>query len=77
MLYNKRWMSAEKKVDENFKGSLWEKMGYESRLCPFCGAHLRKGICLNACHLNARLKKKFNNTMVEIMDIMDKDDDNE
>jgi len=77
MLYNKKWMAAEKKVDEDFEGSLWQRMGYEARLCPFCNAHLHRGICLNACHLNVKLEKKLNNTMVEVVDAIDKDDYNE
>ena len=62
-MYNKEWMEAEKKVDPNFEGSIWEKLGHENRLCPTCEAHLYKGICLNACHLAPDTKKRFEESL--------------
>jgi hypothetical protein len=37
--------------DPDFKGSIFESMGFDKRVCGRCGAHLKNGICLNACHL--------------------------
>jgi hypothetical protein len=59
------WNSLEKKVDPNFDGSLWQKLGYEARLCPVCGAHLHEGICLNACHLSTSARERFVSLMRE------------
>jgi len=49
--------------DENFKGSIFEKLGFDAELCPICGAHLRNGICLNGCHLNPSAKELFRELM--------------
>ena len=51
-MLDKDWALAVKKEDPDFEGSLWQKLGYDSVICPECEAHLRKGICLNACHLS-------------------------
>lgn len=61
------WMAAEKKVDEDFTGSLWEQLGYENKLCPTCGAHLHGGICLNACHLGDAGQDRFAKHMSDAM----------
>lgn len=54
------WERAMRKLDPDFEGSIWQKMGYSPELCPSCGAHIRKGICLNACHLGDAGKLSFN-----------------
>ena len=54
MTLNRDWYATEKETDPNFEGSIWQKLGYEDKLCPDCGAHLHHGICLNACHLSQR-----------------------
>ncbi len=59
-IFDAEWHRAEKKVDPNFAGSLWEYLGYDDKLCPTCRAHLFTGICLNACHLSATSRKRFN-----------------
>ena len=53
------WQASNKKRDPKFKGSIFEALGYQGRLCPNCQAHLRKGICLNACHLGDGDKISF------------------
>lgn len=53
------WEKAEKAVDPNFKGSIFEQMGFEDKLCPTCKAHLKSGICLNACHLGKSAQERF------------------
>jgi hypothetical protein len=60
------WFDIEKKVDPNFVGSVFDQMGFEKELCPTCGAHLRGGICLNACHLTKTSQKKFSELMKRI-----------
>lgn len=43
---------SEPKIDPDFEGSLFQKLGLSNVLCDDCGAHLSaKGICLNACQL--------------------------
>ena len=51
-MLNEEWVNAEKEVDPDFVGSMWEEMGWEKELCPICGAHLRSGICLKDSHLS-------------------------
>ena len=53
-------------IDEDFKGSIWEKLGYDAELCPKCKAHYRNGICLNGCHLPKKTLQKFNSIMKKI-----------
>lgn len=52
--------------DENFEGSIFEKMGFDAELCPKCNAHLHGGICLNACHLSESQMKRFQLIMEQI-----------
>jgi len=52
--------------DKNFKGSIFEKLGFDADLCPVCGAHLRNGICLNGCHLNPSAKERFHKLMEKV-----------
>jgi hypothetical protein len=48
---------TEPKIDPNFEGSIFQKLGLSEVLCEDCGAHLSaRGICLNACGL-----KRFQN----------------
>lgn len=58
-MFDPEWMSAEKEIDPDFEGSLFQKLGYEARLCPTCKAHLYDGICLNTCHLSKVSQKRF------------------
>lgn len=53
------------KIDENFEGSLFERMDtYSGYLCPTCNAHLIKSmICLNACHLPKQWQTNFSKIM--------------
>lgn len=51
-MINKEWQLAKKKVDPDYEGSLFEKLGFDPVLCPVCSAHLRDGVCLNLCHLS-------------------------
>ena len=51
-MINKEWLAAEKKIDPDFKGSIFEMLGFDPLLCPVCSAHLQDGVCLNLCHLN-------------------------
>ena len=60
MTINQEWKSAEKKTDPNFTGSIFEQLGFDAELCPTCNAHLKSGICLNACHLSDNSQKVFN-----------------
>ncbi len=62
-ILNIEWIHSKKKIDENFAGSIWEKLGYSNELCPTCNAHIYNGICLNACHLSALLRVKFNDAI--------------
>ena len=39
-------------IDNNYKGSIWERLGFDVNLCPHCKTHLYEGICLNACQLS-------------------------
>ena len=57
-MINKEWLEAEKKIDPNYEGSVFQKMGFDALLCPVCNAHLRDGICLNNCHLDRSFKNK-------------------
>lgn len=59
------WLSATKKQDPEFAGSIHEELGFDNALCPTCGAHLRNGICLNACHLIPKSQRRFSNIMKE------------
>lgn len=74
---NPEWLSAEKKIDPDFNGSIFQKLGFEPQLCPVCGAHLKKVedavteayqpndlICLNACHLVEKSKLDFHQFML-------------
>jgi len=47
------WADAEKVVDPDFAGSIFEEIGLSAKRCPKCGAHLSGDIeiCLNGCHL--------------------------
>ncbi len=60
---NQDWLKAEKEIDEEFKGSVFEEIGMDKQLCPTCGAHLKvidgDLICLNACHLVKQSQSKF------------------
>lgn len=60
------WEAAEKKTDPDFEGSLEQKVGFDNLLCPTCGAHLKDGICLNACHLSKASRDRFNALMKAI-----------
>ena len=53
------WVQIKKKIDRKYKGSIWEKLGYDKELCPRCKTHLHKGICLNACHLTSSSRQRF------------------
>jgi len=53
------WQETEKRIDPDFVGSIWEEMGWDAELCPACDAHLRSGICLNACHLSKASQERF------------------
>lgn len=58
------WQNAEKKIDPNFKGSIFEQIGWTEYLCPNCNAHLTQSkICLNACHLGDTKKYRFQNEL--------------
>lgn len=37
-----------------------EELGMDTAKCPTCTALTRGGICLNACHLSAQARKRFN-----------------
>lgn len=59
------WAQAEKPVDPDFKGSVFEKLGLDEHTCPTCTAHLYRDetiglICLNACHLSPAARDRFN-----------------
>jgi len=58
-MFDQAWMKAEKKTDPKFQGSIWERLGFDDKICPVCDAHLKDGICLNACHLNATSRRNF------------------
>jgi len=62
-IYDQEWMKAEKKIDPDFIGSLYETLGFEATMCPTCGSHLHQGICLNACHLAKVARQKFADLM--------------
>jgi len=47
---------SEPKIDPNFKGSIFEKLGLSEVLCDDCGANLSGQICLNGCDL-VRIRK--------------------
>ena len=57
------WKKAEKKVDPEFDGSSHQALGFDRELCPTCGAHLHRGICLNLCHLSIESRKRFQQIM--------------
>lgn len=38
---------------------IWKDLGYEAKVCPTCGAHIRNGICLNTCHLSRASQERF------------------
>lgn len=59
-MYDIDWVKAEKVVDENYDGSIWEELEYDRELCPTCNSHLHNGICLNTCHLSSSSRKRFN-----------------
>lgn len=59
MTISKEWLLAPKEKNPDFEGSIWQKMGHDNALCPTCKAHLRSGICLNACHLAPSALAKF------------------
>ena len=60
------------KVDERFKGSIWEQLEYSKYLCPECGTHLKESIgeliCLNGCHMPKQWQKRFHEDMKKIVD---------
>jgi len=60
------WDKREKKVDPNFKRSIFESLGFDAELCPVCNSHLKDGVCLNACHLTSKQKRMFRKQMDEI-----------
>lgn len=68
MAISLEWLAADKAIDPDFVGSIWEEMGYDDKLCPACGAHLHNGICLNACHLTKRSREKFGQLMKQMME---------
>lgn len=48
------------KKDPNFKGSVFETLGFSENYCPSCNAHLMpSGICLNACHLTPDQRQRM------------------
>lgn len=53
--------------DKDFKGSIFEKLGMSEFLCPVCGANLKESmgelICLNACHLSAGSRERYQKLM--------------
>ena len=53
------WTKSPKKKDPKFKGSIFEKLGHQNKLCPNCDAHLWENICLNACHLGDDGARRF------------------
>jgi len=59
MVFDPEWQKADKKIDPNFEGSIFQKLGYDEKLCPTCGAHLYEGICLNTCHLGQQSQMDF------------------
>lgn len=63
------WLNTTKKQDPDFAGSIWEKMEYDNALCPVCGAHLRHGICLNACHLNPEGRRRFSGAFKKAVEL--------
>jgi len=68
MSIDPEWLSADKPIDQDFAGSIWEELGYSSLLCPTCGAHLHDGICLNACHLTKKSRDRFNQIMEQVVE---------
>ena len=66
MVFDPEWLNAEKKTDPDFEGSIMQKLGYSDKLCPTCGANLRGGICLNACHLSKQSQRKFYDLMKKV-----------
>jgi hypothetical protein len=58
-MFDTEWLKAEKKVDPEYAGSIYEDMGMDNILCPTCGAHLKGGICLNTCHLSKASQERF------------------
>lgn len=60
------WENLPRKIDPDFKGSMYEVLGFIEQLCPTCGAHLYKNsdgrvekiICLNGCHFPGVTKAK-------------------
>jgi hypothetical protein len=66
---NEDWEKAEKKIDPNFEGSMWQTLGMDKELCPTCNAHLHNGICLNACHLTPASKMAFHMELLEHINI--------
>lgn len=62
------WQNAEKKIDPDFVGSIFEKMGWDAELCPTCNAHLHGGVCLNVCHLSRVSRKRFGKLMGVVVD---------
>jgi hypothetical protein len=64
-------MSEERLVDENFEGSIFERMGFSKYLCPKCKAHLWKArdgslICLNGCHLSPSALRLFESLIEQV-----------
>ena len=54
-------------VDENFEGSIFEKLGFSKYLCTTCKSHLREGICLNGCHLPESFRERFHKMVEEVI----------
>jgi len=55
-------------VDENFEGSIFEKLGFSKYLCSTCKSHLHEGICLNGCHLPESFRESFRKLVKEIFE---------
>lgn len=45
-------LGTEATLDAHFDGSVWQKVGLDKWLCPFCKAHLYGGRCLNLCGID-------------------------
>lgn len=65
-IHNQEWLDAEKMVDPDFEGSIFQQLGFDKEMCPTCKAHLRNGICLNGCHLTSDVLTKFNDMLAKL-----------
>lgn len=66
--FNKEKKEGTLKVEKDFKGGIWEQLGYTHYICPECAAHLKEAdngdlICLNGCHMTERMRNNFSQMM--------------